>query len=70
MAGRSSWTRSATFHRSCRSIFFGCCRSGRFYRVGGSEEVRVDVRVIAATNVNLEEAVRDRQVPRRPLLPA
>jgi DNA-binding NtrC family response regulator len=31
----------------------------RFYRVGGSEEVPVDVRVIAATNVDLEEAVKE-----------
>ncbi len=30
-----------------------------FYRVGGSEEVRVDVRVIAATHVNLQQAVAD-----------
>jgi DNA-binding NtrC family response regulator len=30
-----------------------------FYRVGGSEEVRVDVRVIAASNVNLPQAVAD-----------
>jgi DNA-binding NtrC family response regulator len=30
-----------------------------FYRVGGSQEIRVDVRVIAATNVNLQEAVRE-----------
>src|ERR1019366_8897514 len=30
-----------------------------FYRVGGQEEVRVDVRVIAATHVNLPQAVAD-----------
>jgi len=30
-----------------------------FYRVGGNEEVRVDVRVIAATNVNLQQAVEN-----------
>jgi DNA-binding NtrC family response regulator len=30
-----------------------------FHRVGGEEPIRVDVRVIAATNRNLEEAVRE-----------
>jgi len=32
-----------------------------FYRVGGSEEVRVDVRVIAATNRDLRQAVQEGQ---------
>jgi DNA-binding NtrC family response regulator len=31
----------------------------RFYRVGGEEVIEVDVRVIAATNKNLEEAIRN-----------
>ena len=30
-----------------------------FYRLGGTEEVRVDARVIAATHVNLQQAVAD-----------
>lgn len=32
--------------------------SGEFIRVGASKSMKTDVRVIAATNVNLEEAVR------------
>jgi two-component system, NtrC family, response regulator AtoC len=34
-------------------------QDGEFYRVGGQKKVRVDVRVIVATNVNLEQAIRD-----------
>jgi transcriptional regulator with PAS, ATPase and Fis domain len=30
----------------------------RFYRIGGTREIQVDVRWLAATNRNLEEAVR------------
>jgi len=30
-----------------------------FDRVGGSEEVRMDVRMVAATHVNLQQAVAD-----------
>ena len=34
-------------------------QDGEFSRLGGESDVRVDTRVIAATNRNLEEAVRD-----------
>ena len=34
-------------------------QDGEFYRVGGQKKVRVDVRVIVATNVNLEKAIAD-----------
>ncbi len=33
--------------------------SGRFVRVGGDKEIQVDVRLIAATNQGLEQAVRE-----------
>ena len=36
-------------------------QSGTFERVGGNEPVKVDVRVIAATNKPLEEAVADKE---------
>ncbi len=41
-----------------------------FKRVGGSHDIRVDVRVVAATNRNLEEEVGQASVPLGPLLPA
>ena len=40
-----------------------------FERVGGSTPIRVDVRVVAATNQPLEEAVQRGHVPPRPVLP-
>jgi transcriptional regulator with PAS, ATPase and Fis domain len=36
-------------------------QSGEFERVGGTETIKVDVRVIAATNKNLEEAIKKGQ---------
>ncbi len=39
-------------------------------RLGGTRPIPVDVRVIAATNVDLRQAVRAARVPRGPLLPA
>jgi DNA-binding NtrC family response regulator len=31
----------------------------RFMQLGGTQEIQVDVRIVAATNVNLQQAVRD-----------
>ena len=41
----------------------------KFRRVGGTEEVEADIRIIAATNRDLGEDGRRRAVPRGPLLP-
>ena len=41
----------------------------RFERVGGNETIQTDVRVIAATNRDLEQMVADGRVPRGPVLP-
>ena len=40
-----------------------------FMRLGGVEVLKADVRIIAATNANLEDLVERRSVPRGPLLP-
>ena len=41
-----------------------------FERLGGTRTLRVDVRLIAATNRNLPQMVAERPVPRGPVLPA
>ena len=40
-----------------------------FERVGGTETIKVNVRLIAATNKDMEQALARRHVPRGPLLP-
>ena len=40
-----------------------------FMRLGGMETIKVDVRIIAATNVDLQEGDGRRPLPRGPLLP-
>ncbi len=42
----------------------------RFERVGGSQTIETDVRVVVATNRDLLASSQGRQVPRRPVLPA
>jgi len=44
-------------------------QEGEFERVGGTKTLKVDVRLVCATNKNLEEAVAKGRIPRRSLLP-
>ena len=52
-------TRSATCRPSCRRGCCACCPTATFYRVGGHQQIKANVRVIAATHQNLEERVRE-----------
>ena len=45
-------------------------QEGEFERVGGTGVIKVDVRVMAATNRDLLAEVRGRQLSRRSVLPA
>ena len=42
-------------------------QDGEFYRVGGHAPIKVDVRIIAATHQDLENAGRRRPIPRGPV---
>ena len=57
---RSSSTRSASCRWRCRSSCCACSRSGSSNASGSTQPIKVDVRIIAATNRNLEDAVRDK----------
>jgi len=42
----------------CQSLFLRVLQDGEFQRVGGADTIKVDVRILAATNKHLEELVK------------
>ena len=67
-AARSSSTRSASWRRACRRSCCARCRSAASSAWAAREPIDVDVRVVAATNRDLERDVGDGALPRGPLL--
>ena len=56
-AVRSCWMRSATWPPIRRQKSCDCSKRGTFERLGGSESISADVRIIAATNRNLDTLI-------------
>ena len=50
-------TRSATCRSTCKGLLLGFLQEGEILRVGGRQPIKVDVRIVAATNVRLKEAI-------------
>jgi two-component system nitrogen regulation response regulator GlnG len=66
-AARCSSTKSATCRPSLQTRLLRVLSDSHFYRVGGHQPVKANVRVIAATHQDLEGRGQGRPVPRRPL---
>ena len=70
IAARCSSTRSASCRSALQAKILRALEEKRFERVGGTQSLQVDVRVVAATNRNLKARVADAAVSRGPLFPA
>ena len=59
----------ATMSASVQAKLLRVLEEGTFMRLGGTRPIKVNVRLVAATNADLKEAVAHGALPRRPLLP-
>ena len=59
MAARCSSTKSATCRQRPRSSCSGVLQTGEIERLGDDQTRKVNVRLVAATNVNLQQAIAD-----------
>ena len=56
---RSFWTRSATCRSTIQVKLLRFLQEQSFQRVGGRQEIRADARVVAATNADLKEGMKN-----------
>ena len=69
--GTFSWMRSARCRYISRQKLLRVLSERKIDRIGSNSNslIDVDVRIIAATNRNLEEMIREEGIPGRPVLP-
>ena len=67
--GAYSWMRLRELPPLLQVKLLRVVQEKTFRRIGDAEDIRVDVRIISATNKNLEDNVKSGSVPRRPVLP-